>query len=111
MIYEVTIAERTYRVELMRSGEQWKCWLDGKSYEVKQETVGAEASVVIDNERFSASVRDPRSFRSRRPAGATEHGVRKITAPMPGKVVRILAGVGAQVEAGQSVIVIEAMKM
>ena len=92
MIYEVTIAERTYRVELMRSGEQWKCrldgrelpldvvsvqdgalslLLDGKSYEVKQETVGAEANVVIDNERFSASVRDPRSFRSRRPAGAT----------------------------------------
>jgi biotin carboxyl carrier protein len=132
MIYEVTIAERTYRVELMRTGEQWKCrldgrelpldvvsvqdgalslLLDGKSYEVKQETVGAEANVVIDNERFSASVRDPRSFRSRRPAGATEHGVKKITAPMPGKVVRILAGVGAQVEAGQSVIVIEAMKM
>jgi biotin carboxyl carrier protein len=132
MIYEVTIAERAYRVELMRSGEQWTCrldgrelpldvvspqdgvlslLLDGKSYEVKHETVGTEANVVIGHERFSASVRDPRSFRSRRRAGATEHGVKKITAPMPGKVVRILAGVGDHVEAGQSVIVIEAMKM
>ncbi len=35
----------------------------------------------------------------------------KIKAPMPGKVVRVLAGVGTQVELGQSVIVIEAMKM
>ena len=35
----------------------------------------------------------------------------KIKAPMPGKVVRVLAGVGTQVESGQSVIVIEAMKM
>jgi biotin carboxyl carrier protein len=56
-------------------------------------------------------VRDPRSFRSRQRAGASEHGVKKVTAPMPGKVVRLLAGVGAQVEAGQSIIVIEAMKM
>jgi pyruvate carboxylase subunit B len=35
----------------------------------------------------------------------------KIKAPMPGKVVRILAPTGAQVEIGQSVVVIEAMKM
>jgi pyruvate carboxylase subunit B len=35
----------------------------------------------------------------------------KIKAPMPGKVVRVLAGVGTPVEAGQSVLVIEAMKM
>jgi pyruvate carboxylase subunit B len=35
----------------------------------------------------------------------------KVKAPMPGKVVRVLVGVGTQVELGQSVIVIEAMKM
>lgn len=132
MIYEVTIAEKTYRVELVRTGEQWSCkldgrefpldvvspqdgmlslLLDGRSYEVKQENAGTEANIVVGHERFSAAVRDPRSFRSRRRAEASEQGVRKITAPMPGKVVRILAEAGAQVEAGQSVIVIEAMKM
>ncbi len=132
MIYEVSIAEKTYRVELIKTGEQWKCRLDGReipvdvvsgrngalslllngrSYEVKQETMGAETNVVVGHERFSAAVRDPRSFRSRSRAGATEQGVMKIKAPMPGKVVRVLAGVGTQVELGQSVIVIEAMKM
>jgi biotin carboxyl carrier protein len=132
MIYEVTIAEKVYRVELVRMEQEWKCKLDGrempldvvsaqdgmlslllqgKSYEVKQETVGAESNVVVGQERFSASVRDPRSFRSRRRSGASEQGVIKIKAPMPGKVVRILAPVGAQVEIGQSVVVIEAMKM
>ena len=132
MIYEVTIGEKTYRVELTRASEQWKCRLDGrelpvdivygqngvlslllggKSYEVKQETVGAETNVVVGHERFNASVRDPRSFRSRSRVGAAEQGVMKIKAPMPGKVVRVLAGVGTQVELGQSVIVIEAMKM
>jgi biotin carboxyl carrier protein len=132
MIYEVTIAEKTYRVELLRAGPGWRCRLDGrdipldvtstqdnvlsllvdgKSYEVKQENIATEASIVVGHERFSASIRDPRSFRSRRRAGTAEHGIKKITAPMPGKVVRILAGVGAEVELGQSVIVIEAMKM
>jgi biotin carboxyl carrier protein len=132
MIYEVTIAEKVYRVELVRTEQEWKCKLDGrelpldvvsaqdgmlslllqgKSYEVKQETVGAESNVVVGQERFSAAVRDPRSFRSRRRSGASEQGVMKIKAPMPGKVVRILAPAGSQVEIGQSVVVIEAMKM
>jgi len=132
MIYEVTIAEKVYRVELVRMEQEWKCKLDGrelpldvvsaqdgmlslllqgKSYEVKQETVAAETNVVVGQERFSASVRDPRSFRSRRRLGASEQGVMKIKAPMPGKVVRILAPAGSQVEMGQSVLVIEAMKM
>src|SRR6266567_2274196 len=132
MIYDVTIAERTYRVELLRADSGWQCKLDGrpvpldvistqdnvlsilvegKTYEVKQESTATEAGIVVGHERFSASVRDPRSFRSRRRAGAAELGVKKITAPMPGKVVRLLAAVGTEVELGQSVIVIEAMKM
>jgi biotin carboxyl carrier protein len=132
MIYEVTIAEKTYRVELVQAGTGWRCSLDGrevpldmvstqnnvlsilvdgKSYEVKQANSASEASIVVGHEPFVASVRDPRSFRSRRGAGTTDHGIKKITAPMPGKVVRILAVVGAEVEVGQSVIVIEAMKM
>jgi biotin carboxyl carrier protein len=132
MIYEVTLAEKIYRVELTATGDRWQCMLDGrefpvdvtygqngvlslllggKSYEVKQEIIGTETNIVVGHERFTTSVRDPRSFRSRSRAGAGEQGVMKIKAPMPGKVVRVLAGVGTPVEAGQSVLVIEAMKM
>jgi biotin carboxyl carrier protein len=132
MIYEVTVGEKTYRVELQRAGAGWQCkldgrelpldvtsaqngvlslLLDGKSYEIKQEIAGPETNIVVGQERFSASLRDPRSFRSRRGTGAAEQGVKKITAPMPGKIVRVLAPEGTAVQAGQSVIVIEAMKM
>jgi len=132
MIYEVTIGGRTHKVELSRAGTEWRCKLDGsellldvtstqsgvlsilvngKSYEVKQETTATETNIVIGRERFEAIVRDPRSFRSRKGAGAAEEGVKKLTAPMPGKVVRILAPVGTAVEAGQGILVIEAMKM
>jgi biotin carboxyl carrier protein len=38
-------------------------------------------------------------------------GATRITAPMPGKVVRVLVAEGDAVEAGQGLVVIEAMKM
>src|SRR6476660_7384837 len=71
----------------------------------------AQTNIVVGHDRFNVQVRDPRSLRSRARSGAAEQGVKKVTAPMPGKVVRLLVEVGARVEANQSVIVIEAMKM
>jgi biotin carboxyl carrier protein len=133
MIYEVTIAGNVQRVELNLGESGWLCKLNGrefpldvistgegilsilvngKSYEIKQETTATEShTVVVGHQRFSAVVRDPRSFRSRHRASSGTEGVKKITAPMPGKVVRILATAGTEVEAGQGVLVIEAMKM
>jgi biotin carboxyl carrier protein len=132
MIYEVTIAGKVHKVELTSAGPGWRCKLngrelpldvsstqngvlsilvDGKSYEVKQESTATETNIVVGNARFGAVVRDPRSLRSRRSSGAGEEGVRKVIAPMPGKVVRILTPAGTAVEAGQGVLVIEAMKM
>jgi biotin carboxyl carrier protein len=132
MIYEVKVAEKTHRVELNKDGEVWQCTLDGRkmpldvistesgvlsvlingrSYEVKQESTAEATNIVIGGQRFPAEVRDPRSLRSRRSSGAGASGPQKLKAPMPGKVVRILTPVGTQVQQGQGVIVIEAMKM
>ena len=44
--------------------------------------------------------------RSDRPAGPT-----RLTAPMPGRVVRVLAEKGQEVKPGDGLVVIEAMKM
>ncbi len=41
----------------------------------------------------------------------TASGPAKLKAPMPGKIVRLLAVVGADVSAGQGLVVMEAMKM
>jgi biotin carboxyl carrier protein len=43
--------------------------------------------------------------------GAAAHGEQKITAPMPGRVVRVLVLEGEEVAARQPVVVVEAMKM
>jgi biotin carboxyl carrier protein len=132
VIYEVTIGETTHQVELLRDGSAWKCKLDGnlipldvvfpqpgllsllvdgQSYEVRQQSAAGQNVIVVGHERFTALVRDPRSFSSRRRGRGGTEGTQKITAPMPGKVVRVVAPVGSVVEAGQAVIVIEAMKM
>jgi biotin carboxyl carrier protein len=60
---------------------------------------------------FSAEVIDPRAWSGRRHGGVEAEGRQQITAPMPGKVVRLLVKTGDHVEAGQGLLVVEAMKM
>jgi biotin carboxyl carrier protein len=131
MTYDVSIDGKKYRLELARAGDTWACRLDGRevavdavlarpdvlslrignqSYEVKCERVGSELHLWVGSERFAVEVRDPRSLRGRARI-ADDHGPRKLTAPMPGKVVRVLASEGSPVEAGAGVLVVEAMKM
>ncbi len=81
-----------------RQGRQYRCVLDGDG-------------VVIGGRRYGFEVDDPRSLQGRRGAGAGTEGPRPVKAPMPGRVVRLLVKVGEDVEEGQGVVVIEAMKM
>lgn len=67
--------------------------------------------VWIGGRRFEFAVNDPRSLAGRRSSGAGAEGPRSVKAPMPGRVVRVLAEAGTEVSEGQGVVVIEAMKM
>jgi len=60
---------------------------------------------------FSVEVRDPRAWRAGGASVLAAHGRQQVLAPMPGKVVRVLARDGQAVEANQGLVVIEAMKM
>jgi biotin carboxyl carrier protein len=60
---------------------------------------------------FFVEVRDPRAWRGPRSGVLASQGRQQVIAPMPGKVVRVLAAAGETVEAGQGLIVVEAMKM
>jgi biotin carboxyl carrier protein len=84
--------------------------MDGRVYDAWVEESPAGLVIVIDGYRFEAVVRDPRRF-SRQARGGGADGIQSLLAPMPGKVVRVLAAPGDAVEAGQGVVVVEAMKM
>ena len=60
---------------------------------------------------FATEVVDPRTWRCRRHGVLEAEGRQQVLAPMPGKVVRLLVKVGDKVEAGQGLLVVEAMKM
>lgn len=66
--------------------------------------------VAVNGRPFQAEVADPRD-RSTAREGPSSHGNQQVRAPMPGKVVRVLAAVGEVVEEGRGLVVVEAMKM
>jgi biotin carboxyl carrier protein len=65
---------------------------------------------VVNGQRFPISVHDKKHLRGNA-GNATASGKVTLTAPMPGKVVRVLCAVGDQVAAEQGLLVVEAMKM
>ncbi len=101
--------ERAANVEVPEPGV-YSVLMDGRSYEARVEAVPDGLVVVIDGFRFEVDVRDPRRL-SRRHSGRGSDGVQTISAPMPGKVVRVLVALGDAVEPGQGIVVVEAMKM
>jgi len=83
--------------------------MDGRSYDAFVERTAAGMVVAVAGERFEISVRDPRRWSPK--SAAAVSGMATLTSPMPGKVVRVLVSSGDTVEAGQGILVVEAMKM
>lgn len=85
--------------------------MEGKCYRVIFDARSDGRAVLIGGQRTAYVVQDPRSLSARRGAGTQANGPQSLRAPMPGRVVRLLASVGDMVAAHQAVLVIEAMKM
>jgi biotin carboxyl carrier protein len=86
--------------------------IDGRSYDVELDEVGDEVQVLVEGQLLVVDVADERTLRLRAgAAGFTVTGKATLTAPMPGKVVRVLVAPGATVTEGQGLLVVEAMKM
>jgi len=131
--YEVLLAGKTRVVELARVEDDWKISLDGKELDASVAEVAPNTfSVLLNGEshqirvapradgtltmhtglaEYHAEVTDPRVWRGRRHGTLEVEGRQQVTAPMPGKVVRLLVNEGDSVEAGQGLLVVEAMKM
>jgi biotin carboxyl carrier protein len=133
MKFEVLINNSRRIVELERDANKWRVsldgepadadvaeiapnifsvLLDGKSYEVRV-TSNRSGTLTLQTGRheFAAEVLDPRAWRGRRHGALEAEGRQQILAPMPGKIVRVLVQAGEKVQAGQGLLVVEAMKM
>ena len=105
------VGDREYELEL-REVEPGVFWflMDGRSIEAAVMPNGEGYTVRLGNEHIRFELLDRRSLLQRSGAGATD-GLAELRAPMPGKVVKLLVEEGDVVEAGQGLLVIEAMKM
>ncbi len=81
--------------------------LNGQSF-VIHESLSSEW-VAVNSMEWLRVVADPRA--RAKSGGATGSAAREVKAAMPGKVVRVLAQAGEAVEAGQGLLILEAMKM
>lgn len=109
----VRLGEREMAVDAVSVGPGLYSFLiDGRSYEVDVIERRDKLIVLVKGQAFPVVVQDEQ-YRHLKAAcsGRESRGIRTVTAPMPGKVVRHLVRPGDHVKAGDGVIVVEAMKM
>lgn len=134
------IEGHSYALDMRREGARVEATIDGRRYELEARETEAGAFLLLDgggggrvyecrvkrnsepgdatevwigDEIFQVTLVDPKRLRGARGAAGegASGGRAQIKASMPGKVVRVLVAVGAAVEAGDALVVVEAMKM
>ena len=86
--------------------------VNGTAYEVTVEETGSVSAPVAAAPKAAAPA--PKAAPAAAPkaaAPAAGAGSVKVSAAVPGKVVKIVASVGQSVKAGDSVVIVESMKM
>jgi biotin carboxyl carrier protein len=131
MKYVTTINNKKFEVDIRNDGS---VWVNGKKREVdflalgpalysiimdtiQHEVVveGAEdnVEVLLNGRLYTGTVLDERSqlMKSRRGGLEADSGEVTIRAPMPGLIAAVLCNEGDAVEAGQTLVILESMKM
>ena len=125
-----------YEVEITRGdGSNLTAEIDGRVYELEasepepnvyllkhanriyqifvspNKNLGEPSAVSVGDQNYEIKIVDPKRLRGSGAIGADATGASEIKTAMPGKVVRVLAAAGAEIKAGDGVIIVEAMKM
>jgi biotin carboxyl carrier protein len=111
--FAVTLAGRPMEIDFVSTDRHFASLLvAGHSYEVALEPRTGGYAVFLQGDVLEVQLQDASSA-ARAPAAADtpRGGPARVQAPMPGKIVRVLASVGQEVTNGQGLVVMEAMKM
>jgi biotin carboxyl carrier protein len=108
---EAEIGGRKWVLEAknVEPGVYWFNW-NNRSIEVAVVPNGEGYVVSIGGRNIPVEILDARAA-LRKAAQHSHAGTVELKAPMPGKVVKVLVKEGAEVQANQGILVIEAMKM
>jgi biotin carboxyl carrier protein len=115
----------SYVLDQLAGGADWaevapgvfSILIDGRAYEAQVTSSPGETSagagtriVTVGTRHYRVEIQDPRRRRTAS-AAVSASGTQEITAPMPGKIVKILVTESQEVSQGMGLLVIEAMKM
>jgi biotin carboxyl carrier protein len=118
-----------HEIEITRDGKKVFARIDDRDYELEASEVepnvylfkyenrifeiypAPNGIVNLGNHQLEISISDPKRLRGTSASGANAEGTVEIKTAMPGKLVRVLTEEGATVKQGESVLVVEAMKM
>ena len=104
--YELEASEPEPNVFLLKN--------EGKIYEVfvsPQQSANETLQIKVKNQSFEINLVDPKRLRGGSGETESADGVAEIKTAMPGKIVRVLVEKGAEIQKGEGVIIVEAMKM
>jgi len=133
---DITAAGRTRVVDVSRNGDRFLVSLDGRRHEVDVKVINGVWSLLVgageaknsyevafsqasdgaltvhvDGVPVELSINRMQQGRAAAAAHPAEGGPQRVTAPMPGKIVKVLVKPGDKVQPRQGLIVVEAMKM
>lgn len=100
-------------LEQIAEPELYSMLFGGRSYELLIEADRFDYAVTLRGEQFQVQVEDERSrkLNAGRRTAKLPDGELAVKAPIPGLVVKVLTDVEEEVEEGQPLIILEAMKM
>jgi biotin carboxyl carrier protein len=129
--YITTINQRTYEIDILPDGSVllngeprnvdflaldaslYSIIIDNHSLEALIDEQGGHYQVLVGGRRYEGQVLDERDqlLRSRSGGVVDQSGEVSIKAPMPGLIVSVPVAEGQAVRAGQTVVILESMKM
>ena len=110
-VHTVLVDGRPLRVDVFPTARHFTTLIiDGRAHDAGVLRQGATYAVALGGGTFevtlTAAARGVAAPHRKAAAGPA-----KVTAPMPGKIVRVVASAGQEVKAGECLVVMEAMKM
>lgn len=88
--------------------KNYRITVNGNEYDVAVEEVGASTSTSAPKETPKAA---PKKAAKAAPKASAGAGSVKVSSPMPGKILSVKKNVGDSVSKGDTILVLEAMKM
>ncbi len=112
-LYRVSVDGNEILVDGKKTGRSnYSLIINHRSFEVDVDITETEYRVLVDGRSYHIDLVDERRMRvGGFQSGIQLQGRQNISVPMAGKVIAVLVNEGDQIEKGQGLVIVEAMKM